>query len=173
MDILGSLLDFGSAAASGGLIGAALRLVPALFAGVGKIITAKADRAHEIAMRELDWKIAKDGGEQRIREADTAGYWQATSDQMQAWREALIAQGRPSGIKWVDAANSFVRPGVTYYFAALYGIVKLVGFVAALFSNTTDLLTALTFLWGPQDTQMFFGILGFWFVNRELSPKAK
>lgn len=172
MDFLGDILGLAGSAASGGLIGAAMRLVPALFQGVGKIITAKADREHELKMRELDWKIAKDGSEQRIREADAAGFWDATRGQMDALREALAAQRQPSGIKWVDAANAAVRPMVTYYFAALYGLVKLAGFGLALWKGT-DIVTALAVLWSPADTQMFFGILGFWFVNRELQRKPQ
>ena len=116
-------------------------------------------------MRELDAKIAQDGGEQRIREQEAAGYWTATGQHYEAMKAALQAQAVPTGIRWVDALNALVRPSITYYFAFLYGAVKLGAFVIAL-TEKTDLATALVMLWGPADTQMFFGILGFWFVGR-------
>ena len=174
MEDLVGLLGTGAAAAIGGPIGAAIRLLPALFSGIGKMLTAKADRAHEIAMRKLDAEIAAKGHEQRIRETDAAGNWEIQGKTLDAYREALAAQGKPSGVAWVDAMNQSVRPVTTYYFLALYAATKLIGFVYAWLHDGAKLPQAMAILWGPADTAMLFGILGFWFVDRQLgkAPQA-
>lgn len=168
MEWLATILGFGASAASGGLVGALVRFIPEVI-GVFK---AKADRAHEIAMRRLDWEIAKSGSEQRIREADAAGYWDAEGKQLEALREALTQQGKLTGIGWVDAMSQTVRPVFTYWMMILYSVMKFVMFGVAAADPNVGAVNALPILWGYADNQMFFGIVGFWFVNRELGKRA-
>jgi hypothetical protein len=165
------LLDLatsGVAAALGGPVGAAIRLVPALFSGIGKMLTAKADRAHELAMRKLDAEIAQKIGEQKMREVDAVGAWEVQNKTLDVYKEAMAQQARPSGVAWVDGMNQSVRPVTTYYFLALYAITKFTGFFYAWLHEGAKLPEAMSILWSPADTAMLFGILGFWFVDRQL-----
>ena len=166
-DLLG-LLGTGAAAAIGGPVGALLRLLPAAGSAVMSHIRGKADRAHELEMLKLQAQIAKEGAEQRLREQDNVGYWEAQNKTLDAYKLALEAQGRPSGVPWADALNTSVRPVVTYYFLALYGLTKIVGFLYAWLHDGAKLNVAWGILWTPADTAMLFGILGFWFVDRQL-----
>ncbi len=169
MEWLDTVLGVGASAASGGLFGAIVRFVPEIF----KLWTAKADRDHEYRMRQLDAQIAREGSEQRIREADNAGYWVAEGKTVDAWREAIIQQGRLTGNKRIDAMNSLVRPLITYWMLALYSVMKFVMFGVACFDENVGAENALPILWGFSDNQMFFGIIGFWFLDRHLSKRAQ
>jgi len=166
-DILG-LIGLGATAASGGLVGAVVRLLPALFGGIGKLLTAAGDRKHELAMRTLDWKIAQSQGEQRIREIDQSGQWDQARGMLDAYRTALEAQGRPTGVAWVDALNSFVRPFTAYYFLSLYGVAKLLLVIYAWGVQKVDLAALSKVIWTADDSAMFGAVMGFYFVDRQL-----
>src|SRR3990167_2927739 len=169
MDGLISIFEAGASAATGGLIGALIRFVPELL----KIWTAKADRAHEIAMRKLDKEISESGAEQRIRQADVEGAWAAESKQIDALREALAQQGKITGIRFIDAMNQSVRPVITYWLLGLYSVMKFVMFAVAQSDPNVGPANALPILWGYADTQMLFGIISFWFVDRQLGKRAQ
>ncbi|WP_428246741.1 hypothetical protein [Ferrovibrio sp.] len=167
MDMLGDIVGFFANGATGGLIGGLLRLVPEVL----KLFQAKGDRAHELAMRKLDAEIAMSGGEQRIREKETEGWWAAEVERAKALAAAVAAQGKRTGIRWVDGFNAFTRPGITWYFALLFGAAKIAIFVVAL-NGGSGVANAVLLLWTPADTQAFFGILGFWFVGRTFEASA-
>ena len=164
LDILGGV----ASAATGGLAGAVIRLLPALFGGVAKMFTAAGDRKHELEMRRLDWEIAKSSGEQRIREIDQTGIQAQATAMMDAYKAALEAQGRPTGIPWVDALNTFVRPFTAYYFLSLYGIAKVCLIVYAWAVKKVDLAALSKVIWTPDDSAMFGAVMGFYFVDRQL-----
>lgn len=168
METVLNILGVGASAATGGLFGALVRLLPEAGKGIIGFFQAKADRAHELAMRKLDIEAAREGHEQRIREADNAGNWEVASKTLDAYRTALEAQGRPSGVPFIDAMNQSVRPVVTYYFLALYALTKFVGFYYAWAVEKSSLKDAWPILWSPADSTMLFAILGFWFVDRQL-----
>lgn len=168
MEGLLDVIGFGASAATGGLFGALVRLLPEAGKGIMGFFQAKADRAHELSMRKLDIEAAREGHEQRIREADTAGNWEVAGKTLDAYREALASQGRMSGVPFIDALNQSVRPVVTYYFLALYALTKFVGFGYAWWVEKAALKDAWPILWSPADSTMLFAILGFWFVDRQL-----
>lgn len=173
MEDLMSVLGLGASFATGGvgaLAGAVVRLLPAAGTAVMSYFREKADRAHEYKMRELDRQIAKDGSEQRIREADVAGHWEAEGRLLDAYKTALEGQAKPSGIAWVDALNSFVRPGAAYYFLALYGLGKGLKVVYA-WSEKASLKVMSELIWTPTDEAMLGAILGFYFVDRQLGKQ--
>jgi hypothetical protein len=171
MEGLLDIIGIGASAATGGLFGAVVRLLPDIGKGVLGFFQAKADRAHELAMRKLDIEAAREGHEQRIREADTAGNWEVAGKTLDAYREALASQGQITGVRFIDALNQSVRPVVTYYFLALYGLTKFVGFGYAWLVEKATIKAAWPILWSPADSTMLFAILGFWFVDRQLGKE--
>lgn len=176
MEFLGDILDgvvgVLANAATGGVLGAALRFIPELIKGW----QAKGDRAHELAMRRLDWEMARDAGEQKIREIDRAGEWSAVGKQFDALIAATRAQSRKTGIRFVDAWNASMRPGLTTYFALWYGAAKAALFYITLkasSSGVAGVAQAVLLVWTPEDQALFGGMLGFWFVGRVFeSPRA-
>lgn len=167
MDVL-DLISGGAAAAIGGPVGALLRLLPAAGSAVMGHFRAKADRAHEIEMLKLQADIAKQGAEQRLREQDNVGYWDTAGKTLEAYQIALKGQSQITGVRWVDGMNQSVRPVVTYWFLFLYSVAKVAGFLYAWLHEGAKLTVAMPILWSQADTAMLFGILGFWFVDRQL-----
>lgn len=164
---LADVVGFGLSAATGGFAGAVIRLLPALGSGVMDYFKQKGDRDHEYRMRQLDRDIAKDGAEQRVREADVSGHWEAEGRLLDAYKEALAAANKPTGIKWVDAANSAVRPVTAYYFLLLYGVAKTLNTVYA-WKNDADLAALSKVVWTVDDATMMGAVFGFYFVDRQL-----
>jgi hypothetical protein len=84
---------------------------------------------------------------------------------IEALREAVAAQGRPSGVKWADALSTTVRPVVTYLFVLMYAGVKLSTFVGSVQAGV-GFGPALLATWTEADQALLSGILNFWFISR-------
>jgi hypothetical protein len=145
----------------GGLLGGAFRLAPELL----KWLDRAGERAHELAMQDKALQFEQLRGAQRMAEigvtADVA--WNVGA--MEALKEAVTAQGQPSGTGWADALSTSVRPVITYWFMALYCLAKgaaLVGAVEAGFGWGPMLAQA----WTDADQALWAGVLNFWFLGR-------
>lgn len=145
----------------GGLLGGAFRLAPELL----KWLDRKGERGHELAMQDKALEFEKVRGASRMAEigasADTA--WNTGA--MEAFKEAVVGQGRPSGVKWADALSTSVRPIITYWFMALYCAAKAAAFVAALNAGASWGAAVLA-AWTDADQALWSGVLNFWFVGR-------
>jgi len=84
---------------------------------------------------------------------------------IEALREAVAAQGRPSGVRWADALSTTVRPVVTYLFVLMYAGVKLSTFVGSV-QTGLGFGPALIATWTEADQALLSGILNFWFISR-------
>ncbi len=173
LDTLLSVLGFagtGGATAIPALVGAAgggiLRVIPEIL----KLMNAKADQAHEYRMRELDLKAAREGDERRLREAEQAGSIALEVKGVEAFVEAVKAQGQKTGFAIADILNALVRPVTTYYFLVLYGLAKAVGVFAVW--NTLGHAAVVKILWTPADEAMLAGLFNFWFLGRVFDKKT-
>jgi membrane protein insertase Oxa1/YidC/SpoIIIJ len=125
----------------------------------------KKDKAHELAVMQLQIQSQEKIGAQRLEEVKTT----AESAEMQALYES--AKITPSGVKWVDATLALligsVRPILSYAFFALYATVKYAQAtsVSAFYSNITW-TTALAKTWTEEDSGLFACMIAFWFGNR-------
>lgn len=147
----------------GGLLGGAFRLAPEVL----KWFDRKRERGHELAMQDKALEFEKLRGAQRMNEigatADAA--WNVGA--LEALREAVAAQGKPSGVKWADALSSSVRPVITYFLVALFGVVKITACIGSVLSGA-GLGAALLAAWTDADQALLSGILNYWFLNRTL-----
>jgi hypothetical protein len=96
----------------GGLLGGAFRPAPEFL----KWLDRKGERGHELAMQDKALEFEKVRGASRMAEigASADAAWNAGA--MEAFKEAVAGQGRPSGVKWADALSTSVRPIITYWF---------------------------------------------------------
>ena len=78
---------------------------------------------------------------------------------------AVGAQGKLSGVRWVDALAASVRPVITYWFMALYCAAKTAAFVGAVDADV-DWIVAIQALWTEADQALWAGVLNFWFLGR-------
>ena len=145
----------------GGLLGGVFRLAPEIL----KWMDRKGERGHELAMQDKALEFERVRGASRMAEigatADTA--WNTGA--LEAFKEAVAGQGRPSGVKWADALSTSVRPIITYWFMALYCAAKAAAFVAALNAGA-GWGAAVLAAWSDADQALWSGVLNFWFVGR-------
>ena len=147
----------------GGLLGGAFRLAPEML----KWLDRKGERGHELAMQDKALEFEKVRGASRMAEVGASADAAWNSGAMEAFKEAVAGQGRPSGVKWVDALSTSVRPIITYWFMALYCAAKAAAFVAALNAGAgAGWGVAVLAAWSEADQALWSGVLNFWFVGR-------
>jgi hypothetical protein len=145
---------------SGGL-GGLLRLAPEIMKGFDR----KHERAHELAMMQVEIQIVEKRLEHEMRKVDAA----MTMAEMDAISQAVKEQGqtaRAAG-KFVAAISALVRPLVTYWFVTLYSAVKIVSMWMAI-QGGGYWQEVLVNSWTADDMAMLMMILSFWFVGRTL-----
>ena len=145
----------------GGLLGGVLRVIPETL----KFFDAKNNRKHELAMQDKALEFQKVKGDQRVEEIETQGQQDWNTGALEALKESITAQAVKTGVKWVDALSSSVRPLITYWFMALFCAAKTAVFVTAMYSGN-DWMTAIKIIWTPEDQTLLAGILNFWFLGR-------
>ncbi len=145
----------------GGLLGGAFRLAPEIL----KWVDRKGERGHELAMQDKALEFEKLRGAQRMTEIGASADAAWNTGAIEALKEAVAAQGRPSGVKWVDALSTSVRPVITYWFMALYCTAKAIAFVAAVTAGATWGVAILN-AWTDADQALWAGVLNFWFLGR-------
>ena len=145
----------------GGFLGGAFRLVPEFL----KWLDRRGERGHELAMQDKALEFEKIRGAQRMSEIGAGADAAWNTGAIEAFKEAVAGQGRPSGVRWADALSSSVRPVITYWMMALYCAAKTVAFVAGVNAGTSwD--TAILHAWTEADQALWAGVLNFWFLGR-------
>jgi hypothetical protein len=145
----------------GGLLGGAFRLAPEIL----KWMDRNGERSHELAMQDKALEFEKLRGAQRMGEIGAAADAAWNSGAIEALKEAVAGQGRPSGVKWVDGLSSSVRPVLTYWFMLLYCAAKTAAFVAAVTAGA-GWGAAILNAWTEADQALWAGVLNFWFIGR-------
>ena len=145
----------------GGLLGGAFRLAPEVL----KWLDRNGERSHELSMQDNAIEFEKISGAQRMSEIGASADAAWNSGAIDAFKEAIATQGRPTGVKWVDALSSSVRPIITYWLMALYCAAKTVAFVAALNAGA-GWGAAVLAAWSEADQALWAGVLNFWFLGR-------
>ena len=145
----------------GGLLGGAFRLAPEFL----KWLDRHGERGHELAMQDKALEFEKIRGAQRMSEIGAGADAAWNTGAIEAFKEAVAGQGRPSGVRWADALSSSVRPVITYLFMALYCAAKTAAFVAALTAGA-GWGAAILHAWTEADQALWAGVLNFWFLGR-------
>lgn len=162
------LLETLSTALGGGLLGGAMRLIPE---GI-KFFTQKSEQAHELKMTELQLKVdtARAAHELDLVHAQASAATQA--GELSALVESVKAQARPTGIAWVDAISSTVRPFITYWWMALLSLHKAITLtIAAKSAHTLAEFNGAT--WSTTDAGTLSMILSYWFIDRTLAKRDR
>lgn len=149
----------------GGALGAIARLIPE---GL-KFLDRKGERKHELALGEQSLKTVQVAGTQKLE--SEKGSQEAA--QIIAGIEALkSAYAAPtSGVKWVDAVSTLVRPWITAVIFHMWVAVKVAAFWQ-LSNAGIDWTVAVQTMWTSDDAAMLFGVTNFWFLSRVFEKKA-
>lgn len=143
----------------GSLMGGVFRIVPEVM----KLLDAKNEREHELAMLGKEMEFAKIKGEISMREQENV----LMGSELTAMTEAIREQGqtaRAAG-KFVAAFSALIRPGVTTWFVVLYSIVKIATMLVA-FDSGANWKEVFIASWSQDDMALLMMILTFWFTGR-------
>ena len=152
-----------------GVFGGLLRLVPEIF----KMINAKGERAHELAMQKVayDFQVLK--GNQRIDEIQEQGQADWNTGALDALQAAIKAQAKPSGVRWIDGFNSLIRPLVAFeWLVMMYPAIIITTFVVA-FQSGTPVVEAMNRAFGPEEKAIVAFLIDFFFIGRVLDAGRK
>lgn len=116
-------------------------LAPKVF----EYFTRRQDNAHELAVLTLQIDAAKQNAGAKL----DAVVAQGSSN---AFVAAINAQARPSGVKWVDAYSSLIRPATTTLILAAFLVHKL--------STWPDVK------WDDFDMYLTEMVIGYWYGDR-------
>jgi uncharacterized membrane protein YbhN (UPF0104 family) len=145
----------------GGLLGGVARLAPEVL----KFLDRKAERLHELALGEQQFRLAQAAQQTALQTADIGLMQSQFVAALDAMKEGIKAQGTQTGVRWIDAVSATVRPVVTYWIFALYSIAKSAQIKLAM-AGGVGLAEAVKASWGASDDAMLSAVLTFWFIGR-------
>lgn len=146
----------------GSLGGGLLRLAPEILNWFDR----KDSRRHELLMQDKALQFEQLRGAQRMAEMGAQNQMVLDEGGLNALIESIKAQAMPSGVKWVDALSTSVRPILTYWWCmVLFTGVKIAQYLW-LRQEGNPGLDALLMLWGDSEMVIVSGMLNFWFLDR-------
>jgi hypothetical protein len=159
----------------GTMLGGLFRMAPEVM----KWLDRSGERSHQLSLMDKQIEADKVKASQ---ECDLAGVknvtelakLKASTDEAetQALIEGTKAQAVLSGIPWVDAISSMVRPVLAFqWLIFLWPAVILAAFAMAVQAGT-DPLEALRASFGAEEKAMASSIAAFWLVDRSLRKGA-
>lgn len=144
----------------GGLFGGILRAVPEVLTFMDK----KNERKHELALGDQQYRVAELQFRSQKAIKDVELEQSQFVSAMEALKTSITAQAVKTGIPWIDAISSLVRPAITGWIFTIYSAVKVVSLAKAM--DTMQATEAVLSIWGPADTEMLSAVVMFWFVGR-------
>lgn len=147
-----------------GIFGGLLRLAPELF----KFLDAKNERKHELDMQDKAFQFEKMRAEKQFELVQEQSRAEWASGSLKALQESITMQGKPTGVKWVDAFSALIRPLITLQWVILiYPSVVIATFVISIQSGTPA-IEAMNKAFGPEEKALVAFIIDFWFIGRVL-----
>lgn len=148
----------------GTLFGGLFRLAPEFL----KYFDKKNERAHEATMFDKQLEADKVKAAAALALEETRGANALNLADIQAMIEATKAQAVQTGIKWVDAINALVRPGLTFWWCIVLETAVLVCSYLALRAAGKNSVESILAIWSPEREAIVASIISFWFVDRAL-----
>lgn len=134
----------------GGILGGIARFAPAVL----DFYDRKEKRKHDLALLEKT-----QAGASNLAAIETL-------------KTAISTQGQVTGVKWVDAINTLIRPLITLQWVIVLYPAALILQWAQVFQmgggNMAAAVAATAQVFGPGERALCAGIINFWFVDRVL-----
>lgn len=145
----------------GSIFGGLFRLAPEVL----KFLDKKNERAHELAMFQLQTDLEKVKGQFRVEEK----YVDYSVQQLDTIKAAFEEQGKTAqeAGKVVAAISALVRPGITWSLFGMYATVKAATLVLA-FQTQAPWHEVILKCWDEDDFALFMMVISFWFVGRSI-----
>ena len=151
----------------GAIFGGVLRLAPEVL----KLFTAKRDQDHEYRMRSLDFEQAKALRELDMKRLDVEAQMTLDAKGLEALVSGIEAQGKLTGVRWLDGLSQSVRPFLTYWWMGLYTVVKIAT-ISVMWGTSDGWAQAFLVIWTEADMGILGGIINFWFLDRVIRKRA-
>lgn len=164
MSVVTSAID----ALAGGALGALARLAPEVLA----IVDKRNERKHEKEMLKLNIELEDKRHAQAMDIKDLEVESAQFAATMPVLQTAIEAQGKPTGVRWIDAFSATVRPTITYWIFGIYSVVKM-AIYSVYQSQGIAADQALVAMWGPEDSTILSAVIMFWFVGRVWDRNTK
>lgn len=148
----------------GTLFGGLFRLAPEIL----KWMDRKDERKHELAMfdKNLEADNLKATAGQKLAETE-ANKILGVAD-LQAMVAAINAQSQKTGIPFVDAINSLMRPLITFWWVIVLYTGAMIAQFWMIYEQEGKAAEAMLGIWGKDEKAISGSIIGFWFVDRSL-----
>lgn len=148
----------------GTVFGGAFRLAPELI----KVFDRKDERKHELALLDKNLEADRLKLEASQKLAETQAEERISASELQAMIEATRAQATQTGVKWVDALSSLMRPLITFWWVIVLYTAALAAQFLQMQAHDVATVDAILRLWGPDERAIVASIVAFWFVDRSL-----
>lgn len=153
----------------GGLIGGIFRLAPEVL----KYFDRKSERDHELAMFDRQCDLEKVRGQIRLEEIGAQRDAAVDMGVMDAFNAAITQQAEMAKAAggWAATLSASVRPVMTYYLLAMYGLVKAC-FIVLAYQNNVPFADALVKNWTSDDMALLTGVINYWMIDRSLAKRG-
>lgn len=153
----------------GGLIGGIFRLAPEVL----KYFDRKSERDHELAMFDRQCDLEKVRGQIRLEEIGAQRDAAVDMGVMDAFSAAITQQAEMAKAAggWAATLSASVRPVMTYYLLAMYGLVKAC-FIVLAYQNNVPFADALVKNWTSDDMALLTGVINYWMIDRSLAKRG-
>lgn len=153
---------------TGAIVGGIARFAPEVL----KFFDRRNERKHELALGEQQARLIELQSHTRLEEIRAQGDEAQAVAGLEALRDAIQAQAKPTGIRWVDALSATVRPVWTYLVLLAWATVKYVN-VAMAIAHAEDWETVQSILWTTDDATMLSTLATFWFLDRVIRKSPR
>jgi hypothetical protein len=153
----------------GSLLGGVFRLVPEFL----KAFDKKSERSHELSMFDKQCDVEKTRGAQKLSEIGAERDSVLDTGAMAAFQSAI--QQQTDMVKaaggWAASLSASVRPVMTYYLLAVYGVVKTCLVVTQMQSGVS-FVDVMPRLWSADDMALLSGVVNYWILDRTLAKRG-
>lgn len=147
----------------GSLMGGVFRVVPEVLS----IVDKKNERKHEKDMFQHQLEADK----LKIQQAEITAKNTLDVEEVKALVAGIQAQAVQTGIKWVDAVSSLMRPLITFWWVLFLYTVSMLAQYVALWGNGVDWYNAIALVFGADEKAIAASIISYWFLDRSLRKK--
>ena|ERR1041385_1942047 len=144
------------------LFGGLLRFLPEILSFFDK----KEDRAHELAMLQAQLEVEKLRGQLAIDQIQAQGEINKQLTEMQAIMQMNTDQMKPSGVKWIDGFNAFIRPFLTMWWCCVLYSTFMFCEAFVLYQGGSSYVQAFLGVFGEAEKSICASIFGFYFLHR-------
>lgn len=154
---------------AGSLLGGVFRLVPEFL----KAFDKKSERSHELSMFDKQCDVEKTRGAQKLSEIGAERDSVLDTGAMAAFQSAI--QQQTDMVKaaggWAASLSASVRPVMTYYLLAVYGVVKTCLVINQMQSGVS-FADVMPRLWSVDDMALLSGVVNYWILDRTLAKRG-